>query len=379
MTLSRASRKPPPHTGGRLRRLARPASRLAAVAIASCVTVTACGSPGVTHNADGQVVLTMADSFSTTHPIGRSGTKLFREILRTEGSDVGLELRYFASGQLGTQSDMPALLRTGVAQIAAVSPAYVSSQLPLSNVGDLPGFTEDSCVGADAMRSLMQPGTTLFETELKKNDVHPLWVAFIPAYEAMSGDFPIHVAADLQGKIIRSTGGVADRVVDASGAAGVSMPLGDLYEAISRNTVQGTLASPMSVTPYKLEEVLHYSTEGASLGSFTATYSISQHVWEELSAKQQAFLTHAADRAQKSTCEELNRAVAESKQQMRDAGVQFDPVTEQHRHAWDAITEQVQNSWVHDLSSTGLPARKVLNEAKAAFAAAEKRQAGETR
>ncbi|WP_182346332.1 TRAP transporter substrate-binding protein DctP [Tomitella gaofuii] len=350
-----------------------------AAAIAGCVALTACGAPGLTHNDEGQVVLTMADSFSTTHPIGRSGTKVFRDALRANGPDAGMELKYFPSGQLGKQSDMPALLRTGVAQIAAVSPAYVSSQLPLSNVGDLPGFTQDACVAADAMRALMQPGTTLFETELKKNDVHPLWVAVVPAYEAMSGDFPIRSAADLHGKIIRSTGGVADRVVDAAGAAGVSMPLGDLYEAISRGTVAGTLASPMSVTPYKLEEVLHYSTEGARLGSFTATYSISQHVWEQLDAEQRAVLTDASNRAQQAGCEEINRAVVESKQQMRDAGVQMDPVTEETRPAWEAITEQVQKSWVRDLASTGLPAQKVLDEAKAAFAAAEEQQAGEAR
>lgn len=365
--------------GSRRRSRVRSGLRVAAAAITSCVALTACGAPGLPHDNDGQIVLTMADSFSTTHPIGRSGTKVFRETLNSEGPGAGFELKYFASGQLGTQSDMPALLRTGVTQIAAVSPAYVSTLLPLSNVGDLPGFTDDACVGADAVRSLMQPGTTLFETELRKNDLHPLWVAFLPGYEAMSGDFPITTAADLKGKIMRSTGGVADRVVDAAGAAGVSMPLGDLYEAISRGTVQGTLASPISVTPYKLEEVLHYSTEDAHLGSFTATYSISQHVWEELTPEQRAVLTDASDRAQQAACKEINQTMDESRQQMRDAGVQMDSVTDQTRPAWDAITEEVRNKWVRDLESTGLPAQQVLDDAIAAFAAAERQQAGDNR
>ncbi|MFZ2526832.1 MAG: TRAP transporter substrate-binding protein DctP [Rhodococcus sp. (in: high G+C Gram-positive bacteria)] len=352
---------------------------MAALAVVSGVALTACGAPGLTHDDDGHVVLTMADSFSATHPLGRSGTKTFLETLESDGPAVGLEIEYFASGQLGKQSDMPALLRTGVAEIAAVSPAYVGTQLPLSNVGDLPGLTDDACVGGDAMRSMMQPGTTLFETELKKNDVHPLWVAVLPGYEAMSGDFPIRTAADLEGKIMRSTGGVADRVVDAAGAAGVSMPLGDLYEAISRGTVQGTLASPLSITPYKLEEVLSYSTEGARLGSFTVTYSISHRVWQELTSEQRDVLTAASDRAQEAACLEFNRTAAESRETMRASGVQMDAVTDETRPAWDAIAETTRIGWVRDLESIGLPAQQVLDETMAAFEAARQQRAGDNR
>lgn len=339
--------------------------------LAVALAATGCSTGAELHEHDGLVELRLADSFSTTHPIGRSGTQIFRDILSTEGREAGLDFIYFGSGQLGVQRDMPAVVRTGIAEIAAVSPAYVGTQLPLSNVGDLPGFTDDACVGGDAMREIMQPGGTLFEEELKQQDLMPLWVAYIPGYEAMTGTIPVTSPDDISNTVLRATGGAADRVIDAMGAAGTSMPIGDLYEALSRDTVAGTLASPLSITPYRLEEVLHHSTDGANLGSFTVTYSISYTVWQELSDEQQSVIRHASDTAQDVVCKELTKSMDESKQAMRDAGVIMHEVTADERDAWDRVTSPVRESWVHDLESTGRPAAAVLQEFKQALATAE--------
>lgn len=340
---------------------------LALILVAGC-------SPG---EDPGKTEVRVGDSFAATHPIGRSGTAAFMDVLENKGPDAGMDIEYYASGQLGKQRDMPAVLRTGIAQIAAVSPAYVGTQLPLSNVGDLPGFTQDPCVGGDAMLEIMQPGTALFEAELAPQDVRPLWVAYIPGYEAMSGAFPVDSVEALHGKIMRSTGGAADRVVDEAGAAGVSMPLGDMYEAISRGTVEGTLASPISITPYSLEEVISYSTDGARLGSFTVTYSVSNSAWNDMTPEQQAVLTEASELAQVEVCEELTRSMDESKQAMRDSGVQMIEVTDAQRPVWEALAAPVREAWVNDLESIGLPARQVLDDFTAALARAEAEHGGE--
>lgn len=358
---------PPPRGRRSVGRRGTRASIAGALGV-SLVLATGC-SPSTEDS--GHLAVKVGDSFAATHPIGRSGTDIFMETLENEGPDAGMEIEYYASGQLGKQRDMPAVLRTGIAQIAAISPAYVGTQLPLSNVGDLPGFTQDPCIGGDAMLEIMQPGTTLFETELAPQDVRPLWVAYIPGYEAMSGAFPVDSVEALRGKIMRSTGGAADRVVDQAGAAGVSMPLGDMYEAISRGTVEGTLASPISITPYSLEEVIAYSTDGARLGSFTVTYSVSNKVWNEMTAEQQEVLTEASELAQVAVCEELTRSMDESKAAMRDSGVQMIEVTDAQRPEWEALADPVREAWVNDLESIGLPARQVLEDFNSALERAE--------
>lgn len=124
----------------------RPLPRLAtALSSAALVLVGACAGPPH-ESADGDKVLKFGDSFSSTHPIGEGGVTPFLKALEQGGEDVGLEVEYFAKGQMGDQRDMAALLRSGVIQMGPVSPAYVGTELPLSNVGDLPGLDRKSVV-----------------------------------------------------------------------------------------------------------------------------------------------------------------------------------------------------------------------------------------
>src|SRR5690606_2236985 len=218
-------------------------SATAALAVALAGVLTGCGQVEPHTAEDGTVVLRIGDSFPASHPIDAGGVVASRGYLEQHGPAVGLEVEYFATGQMGEQGDMPALLRKGVVDLAPVSPAYVGTELPMSNVGDLPGLVPDACIGADAVLDAMQPGKTLFEEELKPHGVRPLWVALVPDYEVLGTKRPIERPEQAAGRLLRSTGGVADRVVDHVGASGVSMPLGELFEAISRDTVDGTVAS----------------------------------------------------------------------------------------------------------------------------------------
>lgn len=320
-----------------------------------------CAAPPHRNDA-GDVILKFGDSFSATHPIGAGGVTPFIEKLQREGSDVGLEVEYYANGQLGKQRDVVTLLRSGVMQLGAVSPAYVGTELPLSNVADLPGLVTDACVGADAVLATMREGGTLYKEELEPRGIRPLWVAVVPHYEAMTGKGAITEPSDAKGHILRSTGGVADRVVDEVGAAGVSMPLGELYEAISRGTVEGTVASPVSIASYKLGEVLGFSTDGARLGAFTITFSISEDVWQELDTDQQNLLSEASELAQQGACESIEEAATAAVAEMRDQGVEVLKIGPKSRAKWDALAAPVRDKWVKDLESAGRPAAQVLEE-----------------
>lgn len=314
----------------------------------------------------------MGDSFSLTHPIGRGGTERFIEGLREQGPGAGLGLEYYASGQLGKQWDMPTIVRTGVADISVVSPSYVASEMPLSSVGDLPGLVRDSCQAGYALMDLMSEGGILYEEEFAPLNLRPLWVGVIPAYESMTSGREVTVPADLRGTVQRSTGGAQDRIVDSVGAAGVGMPIGDLYEALTRGTVEGTVASPVSITPYGLEEVIHYSTRGANLGSFTTVYVINNDTWNGLSEEQRELISDLAAESQQGVCEELNKSVGASYEAMEESGVRFTDVSD-HAAEWEALLEPTRQGWVRDLESMGRPAGRVLEEFERALAANEDR------
>ncbi|WP_246394815.1 TRAP transporter substrate-binding protein DctP [Corynebacterium anserum] len=299
----------------------------------------------------------MADSYALSHPVGTGGTKPFLEKMKKNKS---IDIEYFSSGQLGKQADIPSILRSGVVDLAVISPSYVSSTFPLSSIGDLPGYSSDACVTAYALLELVRPGGLLYEKELAPMNFMPLWTGSIPGYEAMTDGRDPSRPTNFQGTVLRSTGGALDRVIEEIGAAGVSMPIGDMYEAMSRGTVEGTLASPISITPYGLEDVIGASTYGANQGNFTFFYGININTWNSLNEEQKKTLTDAAHQSQESVCHTLNSARQSSIEEMKEAGVTFYDVTE-HAKEWAATAKPVRDQWIKDAEDSGHPAQQVVD------------------
>ena len=327
-------------------------------------SLVACSSSDAEPYQPGSVAhLKMADSYSLTHPVGKGGTKPFLDEME---ANEHVDIEYFDSGQMGKQADIPSVLRSGVVDLAVISPSYVSSSFPLSSIGDLPGYSSDACVTAYALLELVQPGGILYEEELKPMKFMPLWTGSIPGYEAMTDGKDPSKPSNFQGSVLRSTGGALDRVIEEIGAAGVSVPIGDMYEAMSRGTVEGTLASPISITPYGLEDVIGASTYGANQGNFTFFYGINTDTWDRLNEEQKKALTDAAKKSQESVCHTLNDARETSIEAMKEAGVEFYDVTE-NSDEWRATTEPVLQQWISDAERKGHPAQRVVDDFESAI------------
>ncbi|MFC8178790.1 TRAP transporter substrate-binding protein DctP [Rhodococcus sp. NPDC057297] len=344
--------------GGR----AAPSVRVVSIGIAVALAASACSS-----RADDQPVVIVADGFSTSHPFYEYGTSVFVDELERNGPGVGLAVESFPSAQLGAFDDMPTMLTSGISDLSPIVPAYLSATAPMSSVFDLPGYAEDACTGARAMSRTLEEGSTLRTEEIDKFDVRPLYTAFLTGYELMTSE-PVTDPRGQGGDILRSPGGAVDRVVEEMGAAGVSMPLSDLYEAVSRGTAEGTVASPTSMAPYGLAEVLRNSTVGSELGSVGVIYSMSDAKWDRLDDRQKAVVTNAGSAAQQSLCAALNRLLPESTAQMEQEGTTLHRLTPEEKLRWsDEVTIPARNNWRTDLDSMGLPASAVLAEWEAAL------------
>ena len=332
---------------------------LPAAGMAALLTVTGCGGPA---EDSGDVTLKFAEGFSASHPIAADGSVYFLDQLSEKGPEVGVSVEFYPSSQLGSFEDVPTMLSSGIADISDVVPAYLSAQLPLSSAFDLPGYTTDSCVGAAAVSRSVAKGSTAREQEIEQLGIRPLWSVLLTGYELMTSE-PATDPHGQQGAILRSPGGAVDRVVDTMGAAGVSMPLGDMYEAASRGTVDGTVASPTSMAPYKLAEVLRNSTIGAELGSVAVLYSISEQQWSELNDQQRIVVTEAAEATQLHLCKKLNQLLPESQEQMEKDGTTLKRLTPDQTSNWtEEVSMPARENWRSDLTDMGLPAEAVLNE-----------------
>lgn len=308
------------------------------------------------------MVLTFADGFSEKHPLGAGTVQPFLKYLEEHGEAVGIEIRRLPPGTIGSTKDHLTLMRTGVVDMGQVVPSNQPTQLPLSAVADLPGISEDPCAALDALMPMMREGGILYEEEFKKLGVRPLFTMPIVGYELVTKGKQVESAADLKGELLRSAGGISDRVLKHFDAAPVNIPGSEMYEAISRGTVTGALMAPLSIPEYGLEDVVHYATNGADLLTLTSGFGISIETWEELTPEQQEVFDGASLLAQTEGCQAQIEADERVNQVLVDSGVELTEISPEQREAWVAHLEPVHEEWMSVLEARGTPSREVYAE-----------------
>lgn len=349
--------------------------RAAAVVLAVAMTLTACGTAPPDDGAPpGVVTLRIGDSYPPSHPASRDGVDFFveRAVALSEGR---LAFDYFPSAQLGKAEDHVALTRSGAIDIGVVSPPYLADRLPLSNVADLPGMSTDACRPAAALSSLMSPGAPdgtgagiLHTAEYGPQGLRMLFVGVQPGYEVMTVGVPVTTPSDLAGLQLRSSGGVLDQAVQALGAAPVSIAGPEMYEALSRGTVDGTTLPPMSATPYRLDEVTTDATLGAPLGSFTLSYVVGESTWERLPDDLRAVLTRAGAETTAHLCTAIEQENERSRTSLAEGGLDFTPLTPEQIEQWRTALAPVRGQWVADMEERGLPGAATLDAMEQALA-----------
>lgn len=321
------------------------------------LAVTGCSPEASTEHFE----LAFADGFSSSHPIGAEVVQPFLEELEETGPSVNLSVKYFPAGSLGDPDDMLDLMRTGAIDMGQLVPSNQSTQLPLASVGDLPGVSENHCQSVEAMSSLMSEGGIVYEEELQRHEVRPVFLASIPNYEIITRDRKIESPEDLRGLALRSGGGAGDRLVQLLGAGAVAMPGPDVYEGVSRGTIDGALFPPLSVVSYSLQEVTGYATDGLDIMSVTSGFGISDEAWDEMTQDQRDVVAAAGRVAQGLGCEGLEGADAEANALIDEGGAEMVEISEDERKAWTEAAVPIQQEWADELDARGLPGGDVLD------------------
>lgn len=345
--------------------------RAAALIMTAVLGVTV-GCAAYTESEPTAAKLIFADGYLPTHPIGEGGSQPFYQYLVDHGPEIGLDVERYSPGQLGKPADVLQLLRSDAIQIAPAFPSFLANSMPLSSVAELPNIAPDTCTGINAFMPMVRPGGTLYDLEFEEQGIVPLWGVMMPGYQAYTTGTEMTSPEDLRGTLIRSPGGVGDRVIRSLGASPVFISTGDVYEAMSRGTVEGTMFAPYTVTSYGLEDVARHASGDVNLTSTTILFSVSRDQWDALTDEQKELLREAGEIAQAGACEGQLAANASAEEKMREVGVDIPETDSIETAKWEAALASVRDEWIYDLESVGLPASDVLAEYEALLAEEQK-------
>lgn len=225
---------------------------------------------------------------------------------------------------------------------------YQPAELPITQVAGVPFVTEDAEAYTTALGEMWEDREN-FQQEFLDHGVRPL--TFIHLSSSTIGlDEPVESMDGLEGKRIRSAGLLAP-VLEAAGAEPEAMPLGEVYEALQRDILQGwsSLALTPAVTNGLHEQAPYVHHTG--IGMYLApSFMISEEVWQEFPDDIQDAFNQASEEVPEAGAEITMETDAEVCQQLLDEGGEVVIWDDAAMQEWeDEVGDSAKQMWVDDV------------------------------
>lgn len=309
---------------------------------------------------DEKIELRVADSLPAGHIISENLTKPWMKLVG-ELSGGRIDFKYFPAEQMGKAKDMLTLTQSGVIDIGYVGPSYISEKMPLSAVAELPGASTSACQVMKAYWSLAKEGGFLQTNEFKPNRIRPLLVAALPPYQVVLGSSKsVASLKDLEGSKLRASGGAQNLTLSKLNVVPVRMSPPEIYESMSRGTIDGTLLSFVSVESYKLTDLTKTATVGGNYGTVLVTYSISDSKWAKLPPDAQRILLEAGDRTVQTACAAFDAQERAAAEKLKASGARLIAFSGADGAALNRVADEVASTWAADLDKRGKPGTATL-------------------
>lgn len=315
------------------------------------------------------VELRIGDSLPPEHIITKELTNKWMDKVK-ELSEGKISFKYFPAEQAGKVKNLLTLTQTGVLDIGYIGATYVSDKMPLTGVTELPGLFSSSCEVTKAYWPLAKEGGFFYENEYKSNKVRPLFMLSLPPYKLnVSKKKEVASISDLKGMKIRAAGGAQERSLQQLDLVPIKMAPPEIYESMSRGTIDGTLLPYISVDSYKLSSLLDSTMIDANFGSVAITYSISDRTWEALSKDTQELLIKVGDEVTLSACEAFDNAEIDNAKKLDELGVKLVKFSSSDQEVFESMADSVAQTWSERLDKRNRPGSETLEVFKKALKA----------
>lgn len=317
-----------------------------------------------------KINLRLGDSLPIGHIIHEVVTKPFIAAVaaRTNGD---VTIAHFPAEQLGKAKDLLRLTQSGVVDIGYVVPSYASDKMPLTAAAELPGGFRNACQGTAAYWALTRDGQFLYQKEFAPNGIRPLITFALPTYQfLLSTRKPVTSLADMEGLKIRTAGGALDLMVRGIKAVPIRMSPPEIYESMSRGTLDGALLGYQSASSYDLIGLLKTGTINEPLSSVVITYSISTAKWKALPPTVQKVMAEEGERITRESCVKFAKAEEQALAKAKAKGIKLIQFSSEDNKTMASVFDAVNKEWAAGLDSRGKPGSEALKVWKNALSAA---------
>ncbi|WP_096200772.1 TRAP transporter substrate-binding protein [Bacillus sp. FJAT-45350] len=294
--------------------------------------------------------------FPPQHAIHANVVEPFVEELE-EASDGRITTEIYATGALGNPESQYDMAVTRTAEISLSVHGYTPGRFPLVSVVELPFIASSAEEGASILWTLYDEFSDLQE---EHGDTTPLWLFAAEPAQILSANKPIESVGDLNGLRVRSPSSLANEILEAFGATPVSMPMGEVYEALERGAVDAAMAPLSTIDDYSFKDVVSYITVGNfSLTPFFTVMNTDAYN-EFSSADQELISSIGSDYATKAGAA-FDASGESALNTINEEGITLIELND--LTPWEKAVENLVEKWINDMEAKGFAGQEIYERA----------------
>lgn len=285
-----------------------------------------------------------------------------------ESSGGAISFTPFFAGELtGVGRELDALQGGSVHVAAPLLAPYHEGAFPLSDVTQLPTYGTDSPMVTRAFQKLLdsdevlKDGKTFTQYEIEPKGIRVWAIGATSAYSLSTAGKPLQTPADFKGMPLRAGSAIHTLFLNETGSTPVTMPASNVYEALSRGTVNGLVLAISDWPAYSLEALMKNTITGVAIGHWESYLAISNDAWDQLDeAGQKAFDAAARKAAENNSIVWDGRLDSVTKDSSAKHGAVFTSVGDLSPEMQSFIATAGANTWkvwVEKLEGEGHPAK----------------------
>ena len=191
--------------------------------------------------------------------------------------------------------------------------------------------------------------------------LRPLVTIALPAYQILlATSREVKSAKDLEGLKMRTTGGAMDLMMRSIGGVPVRMAAPEIYESLTRGTLDGIIFSYQSSVSYDFGKILKSGTEGLNFGTAIFTYSIGENKFRSLPENVRKALVEAGEQTTREGCKRFEDGEKAAAEKIKSQGMKIINFSDADKKLFDTAFKAVADDWVKDINKRGKPGTEVF-------------------
>jgi TRAP-type C4-dicarboxylate transport system substrate-binding protein len=290
------------------------------------------------------------------------------DVEKASGGKVKIEL-YPAMSLGGRPPELINQVRDGVVDIVWTVNGYTPSLFPRSEVFELPFVHTNSATATNlAMRDMFLNGAIAEDFK----DVKVMFLHVHAGQGINMAEKEVRKPDDLKGLKIRIPTRTGAWIIEALGAAAVSMPIGDAPQALSKKVVDGALFPWEIIPPFKFQDVTKFQIEGVNRVRFGTTsfqVSMNKNTWAKLPPDvQKAFDANNGEARWRAVGKVWTDSEDGGIALAKKAGNKHIQLTEAELALFKEKLEPVVQRWIDEVKTKGIDGKALVDQARALIA-----------